>query len=249
MKLSTYQTKLNRENPYDFSDLKAVILNCTLKKSPALSNTEGLINMSKAILEANGVNTEVVRVVDHRIAFGMQPDMTGDGWDVDDWPAIQKKVLDADILIIGTPIWLGEIASVTKMVIERLDASSGETNGQGQSIYYNKTGGCLVTGNEDGIKHCSMYVLFALQHIGCVIPPQAAAGWVGEAGPGASYLDEDSGGPENDFTNRSTTFMTWNLMHLARMLKEAGGVPAHGNQQDEWEEEASEDHPVPEMKN
>ena len=80
-----------------------------------------------------------------------------------------------------------------------------------------------------------MDILYSLQHIGYTIPPQADAGWIGEAGPGPSYLDPGSGGPDNDFTNRNTTFMTWNLMHLARLLKEAGGVPAYGNQRTEWD--------------
>jgi multimeric flavodoxin WrbA len=80
-----------------------------------------------------------------------------------------------------------------------------------------------------------MNVLYSLQHLGYVIPPQAGAGWIGEAGPGPSYLDPGSGGPDNDFTNRNTTFMTWNLLHLARMIKDAGGIPAHGNQRSEWD--------------
>jgi multimeric flavodoxin WrbA len=80
-----------------------------------------------------------------------------------------------------------------------------------------------------------MNVLYSLQHLGYTIPPQADAGWIGEAGPGPSYLDPGSGGPENDFTNRNTTFATWNLMHLGAMLKRAGGIPAHGNQRSEWE--------------
>lgn len=89
--------------------------------------------------------------------------------------------------------------------------------------------------NEDGVKHCAMNILYSLQHLGYVIPPQADAGWIGEAGPGPSYLDPGSGGPENDFTNRNTTFMTWNLLHLARMVKDAGGIPAHGNQRSAWD--------------
>ena len=80
-----------------------------------------------------------------------------------------------------------------------------------------------------------MNILYSLQHLGYVIPPQADAAWLGEAGPGPSYLDPGSGGPENDFTNRNTTFMTWNLMHLARMLRDAGGIPAHGNQRAAWD--------------
>jgi multimeric flavodoxin WrbA len=124
---------------------------------------------------------------------------------------------------------------VAATVIERLYASSAELNDAGQYAYYGSVGGCVVTGNEDGVKHCSMAVLYSLQHIGYTIPPQADAGWIGEVGPGASYLDEGSGGPENDFTNRNITFMTWNLMHMARILKDRGGFPAHGNQKTEWD--------------
>ena len=119
--------------------------------------------------------------------------------------------------------------------MERLYSSSGDLNEHGQYSYYGKTGGYLVTGNEDGVKHCSMSVLYALQHIGYVIPPQADAGWIGAADPGPSYLDEGSGGPGNDSTNRNTTFMTWNLLHMARQLTDAGGIPAHGNQRSEWD--------------
>ncbi len=96
-----------------------------------------------------------------------------------------------------------------------------------------------------GVKHCSMNILYSLQHLGYVIPPQADAGWIGEAGPGPSYLDEGSGGPQNEFTQRNVTFMTWNLMHLARMLKETGGIPAHGNQRSEWDAGCRFDHPNP----
>jgi len=105
----------------------------------------------------------------------------------------------------------------------------------GQYAYYGRVGGCLITGNEDGVKHCAMNVLYSLQHLGYTIPPQADAGWIGEAGPGPSYLDPGSGGPENDFTNRNTTFMTWNLLHLARMLNDAGGIPPYGNQRSGWD--------------
>ena len=108
-------------------------------------------------------------------------------------------------------------------------------NDVGQYACYGRVGGCPITGNEDGIKHCTMNVLYSLQHLGYAIPPQADAGWIGEAGPGPSYLDPGSGGPDNDFTNRNTTFMTWNLMHLAWRLKQAGGIPAHGNQRSDWD--------------
>lgn len=219
----------------DFKNLKALFFNNTLKKSPALSNTEGLISVSEKIMRKNGVKTEVIRTVDHKIATGVYPDMKEYGWENDEWPDLTRKVMEADILILCGPIWLGDNSSVMKQIIERLYACSSILNSQGQYAFYGKVGGCIITGNEDGIKHCAMNVLYSLQHIGYTIPPQADAGWIGEAGPGPSYLDKGSGGPENDFTNRNTTFMTWNLMHMASMLKTKGGLPAHGNQRSKWD--------------
>ncbi len=228
----------------DVSGLKALFLSCTLKRSPEESHTEGLALLSMEIMRRNDVDVELIRVVDHDVASGVYPDMTEHGWEADDWPAIQKQVMAAHILVVCSPIWLGEKSSIATQVVERLYASSGDRNDQGQSAYYGRVGGCLVTGNEDGIKHVSMSVLYALQHIGYTIPPQADAGWIGEAGPGPSYLDEGSGGRENDFTRKNTTFMTWNLLHLAKMLRDAGGVPAHGNQRDAWEDGARFDLPT-----
>jgi multimeric flavodoxin WrbA len=206
----------------EYDDLRALFVNCTLKRSPAVSNTEGLIDVSRKILEKQGVQVDVIRAVDHDIATGVWPDMTEHGWATDAWPAIQDQVMAADILVIAGPIWLGDNSSVTKQVIERLYGNSSILNAHGQYAYYGRVGGCLITGNEDGVKHCAMNILYSLQHLGYTIPPQADAGWIGDAGPGPSYLDEGSGGPDNDFTNRNTTFLTWNLLHLARMLKDAG---------------------------
>lgn len=232
----------------DFSVLRALFINCTLKPSPQLSHTEGLMKKSVAIMEKHSVAVEIIRAVDYNIAPGVYHDMTEHGFEKDDWAKIYEKVMKADILVIGTPIWLGDKSSVCTRVIERLYAESGETNEFGQYLYYGKTGGCIITGNEDGIKHCSMNILYSLQHLGYAIPPQADAGWIGEAGPGPSYLDEDSGGEENEFTKRNTTFMAWNLMHLALMLKENGGFPAYGNQKTEWDKGARFDHPNPEYR-
>ncbi|WUJ74071.1 flavodoxin family protein [Kribbella soli] len=219
----------------EYDDLRALYLNCTLKRSPAVSHTEGLIDVSRKILEKQGVQVDVIRAIDHDIATGVWPDMTEYGWAVDAWPAIQEQVMAADILIIAGPIWLGDNSSVTKRVIERLYGNSSILNEHGQYAYYGRVGGCLITGNEDGVKHCAMNVLYSLQHLGYTVPPQADAGWIGEAGPGPSYLDQGSGGPDNDFTNRNTTFMTWNLLHLARMIRDSGGIPAYGNQRSEWD--------------
>lgn len=227
-------------NTYDFSNLKALFINCTLKKSPETSYTSRLEDISEKIMKKNGVAVERIRAIDHDIAFGVYPDMTEHGWKTDEWPRIYKRVQMADILILSGPIWLGDNSSIMKKVIERLYASSGELNKAGQYAYYGRVGGCLITGNEDGIKHCAMNVLYSLQHLGYVIPPQADAGWIGEAGPGPSYGDpkEDGSGfwgTDNDFTNRNTTFMTWNLMHMAKMIKNSGGIPAHGNQRSLWD--------------
>ena len=229
-----------------FDGLSALYVNCTLKRSPERSHTQGLVDRSRSIMDRHGVATEVVRAVDHDIATGVWPDMTEHGWQSDEWPQIYEKVKAAHILVIAGPIWLGDNSSVTKRVIERLYACSSELNADGQYAYYGKVGGALITGNEDGIKHCAMNILYSLQHLGYTIPPQADAGWIGEAGPGPSYLDEGSGGPENDFTNRNTTFMTWNLMHLALMLAHQGGVPAWGNQRTAWDAGARFDLPDPE---
>ena len=231
-----------------YQDLTALFVNCTLKRSPEVSNTQGLIDLSAGIMRKQGVTVDEIRAVDHDLATGVWPDMTEHGAASDEWPALYPRVLAADILVIAGPIWLGDNSSVTKRVIERLYGNSHLLNPAGQYAYYGRTGGCLITGNEDGVKHCAMNLLYSLQHLGYTIPPQADAGWIGAIGPGPSYLDPESGGPESDFTNRNLTFMTWNLLHLARMLKDAGGIPAHGNQRSEWDAGDRFDLPNPEYR-
>jgi multimeric flavodoxin WrbA len=233
---------------WQFDGLRAMFINCTLKPSPDISNTQGLVDASAAVMRRHGVEVDMLRAADHDIATGVWPDMTEHGIATDEWPAILPRVMAADILVIAGPIWLGDNSSVTKRVIERLYAGSSLLNEAGQYAYYGRVGGCPITGNEDGIKHCAMNVLYSLQHLGYTIPPQADAGWIGEAGPGPSYLDPGSGGPDNDFTNRNTTFMTWNLMHLARLLKDAGGIPAQGNQRSAWDAGARFDYENPEYR-
>lgn len=240
------------DKQWDFTGLKAIFFNGTLTKSPAPSHTDLLINVSKNIMEKHGVDVEVIRTIDHDIATGVYPDMREHGWKTDEWPEIYKRVEAANILIIAGPIWLGDNSSQTKKIIERLYACSSLLNKDGQYAYYGKVGGSLITGNEDGVKHCTMNTLYSLQHLGCVIPPQADAGWVGEIGPGASYGDKaDDGshtGLDNDFTNRNTTFMTWNLMHIAKILKDNGGIPAYGNQRSQWDAGARFDFHNPEYR-
>jgi len=211
--------------PAKYDDLKALFLNCTLGRTPVLSHTEALIGVAQQVLEANGVKTKVIRPVDYEIPAGLGKDMSKTPeWDRDDWPKLQGEIDACDILVLCTSVWLGEKTSVCNRVLERM-----------YGYTHSKVGATLITGNEDGVKHCAMNILFSLSHIGYTIPPQADAGWMGEAGPGPSYRDEGSGGPENDFTNRNTTFLVWNCMHLARMLKDQGGIPAHGNQPEVWD--------------
>jgi len=237
---------------WNFSGLKAIFFNGTLTKSPDPSHTDRLIKISQGIMETQGVKTELIRSIDHDIATGVWPDMREHGWQTDEWPEIFKSVMEADILVLAGPIWLGDNSSQTKKIIERLYACSGILNKAGQYAFYGKVGGCLITGNEDGIKHCAMNVLYSLQHLGYSIPPQADAGWIGEAGPGASYGDDDGQGGkagfDNDFTNRNVTFMTWNLMHLAKILKDNGGIPAQGNQRSQWDAGARFDFANPEYR-
>ncbi len=104
----------------DFSGLRALFINCTLKRSPEISNTQGLIDISTRIMTKHGVEVDVVRAIDHDIATGVWPDMREHGWAIDDWPAIFDKVLAADILVLAGPIWLGDNSSVMKKVHERL---------------------------------------------------------------------------------------------------------------------------------
>ena len=175
--------------PAQYDDLSVLFLNCTLSRNPILSHTEGLIRVAQRIFEANGVATKLIRPVDYEIAAGLGLDMSKTPqWQRDDWPQIQKEVDACDILIIGTSVWLGEKSSVCNRVLERMYGYTHQFNDKGQYRDYGKVAATLITGNEDGVKHCAMNILFSLSHIGYTIPPQADAGWMGEAGPGPSYM-------------------------------------------------------------
>lgn len=222
-------------NQTDFSDLRAVFLNGTLKRSPEPSHTDGLAAIAQHIFHGVGCTTDAVRMVDHTIPPGVYPDMREHGWEVDDFPDLYHRLVEpADIVVIATPIWLGDQSSVTRLTIERLYGWSSELNDAGQWSYYNKVGGVVVTGNEDGGKHCAAQILYALSHIGFTIPPQADTYWNGEAGPGPSYLDDDRGG-RNHWSTRNAVFAAWNMLHTARRIKDTGGIPAYGNVTTNWD--------------
>ncbi|MEG9297769.1 flavodoxin family protein [Mangrovibacillus sp. Mu-81] len=202
--------------------INALLLNCSLKSGEEQSNTAALMDEAVEIFKKEGIESEVIRLADYSISYGITPD-AGDG---DQWPEIFEKVKLADIVIVGTPLWLGEKSSIATLAIERLYGGSSLTNNKGQYLYYNKVGGAIVTGNEDGAKHASASILYGLAHIGFTIPPNSDTYWVGEAGPGASYIEAK--GKENEFTQQHARIMAYNLIHFARLLKEKP-IPAEGN--------------------
>ena len=195
--------------------LKALLLNCTLKKSPLVSNTQVLIDKVAVLFKEYGVVTETLRVVDHYIPFGVSSKED----EKDEWPAILDKIKASDILVIGSPIWFGVRSSVTQLVLERLDGTYDEIDPvSGQFPLYGKVGGVIVTGNEDGAHDVAANTLFNLTHLGCTVPPNVDTYWVGPAGPGPSYIE--AGGEKHLYTNKTVRFMVGNLSFMAGILKE-----------------------------
>ena len=195
------------------------------------------------------MRTETVRAIDHDIATGVWPDMTEHGWDGDDWPAIYEKVMAADILVLGSPIWLGEKSSVCTQVIERLYGNSQHPQRAGP-VRLLRPGRRLPHHRQRGRRQALRDEHPLLAAAPRLRRSRRRPTPAGSARPARArrYLDPGSGGPENDFTNRNTTFMTWNLLHLARMLKDAGGIPAHGNQRSQWDAGCRFDFPNPEYR-
>jgi multimeric flavodoxin WrbA len=206
--------------------LQAVFLNCTLKSSPEVSNTEALCRQVIRWFDEMDVSSEIVRVVDYNVKFGVTSD-EGAG---DEWPQILEKVKAADIIVMAAPIWFGVRSSVCQMVIERLDGTYAERNEVGQYPLYNKVAGCVITGNEDGAHDVAANTLFNMTHLGCTIPPNVDTYWVGDAGPGPSYIE--AGGENHSYTQRTSRWTAHNLVHMARLLKEHP-IPAEGNTFDE----------------
>ena len=176
--------------PADYSNLRALFINCTLKRSPEPSHTQGLVDLSTGIMAAHGVAVETVRAVDYDIATGVWPDMTR--------TRLGQRRLAADLRqgpgcghsrarrtdLVGRQQFADEASASSDFTAAHTCSTTPAS-----TLYYGRVGGCLITGNEDGVKHCAQNILYSLQHIGYTIPPQADAGWIGEAGPGPSYLD------------------------------------------------------------
>ena len=193
------------------SNLRALVINCTLKPSPAPSNTEALARVVAEAMEKDGVTVDWVRAVDHDIKPGVESDM-GPG---DDWPAIRAKVLASQIVIIASPTWVGKPSSVAQRVIERMDAMISETDDQERPVAYNKVAGVVNTGNEDGAHHVIGEIAGALGDIGFTIPGQAWTYWHLGPGAGPDYLDEQRG---HDWADKTGRAMAQNLVTVARAL-------------------------------
>jgi multimeric flavodoxin WrbA len=192
--------------------LRALVLVCTLKPSSSESSSQLIGTQVLDALKEHGAEGEVVRVVDHHVRFGVTTD-EGDG---DEWPAIREKMLGSDILVIATPIWLGQPSSVCKMVLERLDAELGETDDEGRKLTYGKVAAVAVVGNEDGAHRVVADCLQALNDTGFSIAANAGTYWVGEAMQGTDYNDLEQT-PET--TGSANKMLAANTVHLARLLR------------------------------
>lgn len=194
------------------AELSAVVLNCTLKPSPAESNTEALARVVVEALEADGVACELVRLVD----LDIRPGVSSDEGDGDEWPGVRERVLAADILIVASPTWLGQPSSVAQRALERLDALLSETDDAGRPAAYNHVAGFVVTGNEDGAHHVIAELAVGLIDIGFTVPGQAWTYWNRGPGPGKSYLEEQAGRDWSHATGRAAAA---NLVAVARALQ------------------------------
>lgn len=196
--------------------LSAVALNCTLKRGTETSSTEVLLNEVISALRSHEVEVdEPIRMANLDVA----PGVTSDEGDGDDWPEVRSKILDSDILVLGTPIWLGQPSSVVKRVLERMDAFLGEHDDDGRMVSYDGVAIVAVVGNEDGAHHVTAELFQALNDVGFTIPATGATYWVGEAMQGVDYKDKD---PKPEKTQATTATAARNAAHLARLLSDAG---------------------------
>ncbi|USQ84871.1 NAD(P)H-dependent oxidoreductase [Streptomyces phaeoluteigriseus] len=194
--------------------MKALVVNCTLKRSPDPSNTEALAQVVVDQLVKDGVRVEVVRAVDLAIEPGVTSEPVREG---DAWPSVHAKLLDAEILVMASPTWLGRPSSVAQRVLERMDAMLSETDDEGRPVAYNRVAGVVVTGNEDGAHHVISEISGALADIGYTIPGQAWTYWHPGPGAGPDYLDEERG---RDWSHSTGRAMAANLAGVARALAE-----------------------------
>lgn len=193
--------------------LKALALNATLKSSGGEpSSTDRMISLIADAMAKDNVVTETVRLADYNIKPGVLSD-EGEG---DEWPSIRQKVLDADILILGTPIWMGQPGSISKRVLERMDAFLAETDGHGRMVSYGRVAALAVVGNEDGAHHVSAELYQGLNDVGFTLAPNAVAYWVGEAMGSVNFIDLPK---VPDAVQKSVDMLARNAVHLAKLTR------------------------------
>lgn len=194
--------------------LSALAINCTLKSSPTDSSCEQLLKEALAEFERHGVEGELLRAADYNI----KPGVTSNEGEGDDWPAIRQKILDADIFILGTPIWLGHPSSLCQRVLERLDAFLGEKDDQGRMVSYGRVAGVAVVGNEDGAHHVVADLYQGLNDVGFTLAANACTYWVGEAMQGGDFKDL----PKTPAAvSQATAGLARNSVHLVKLLQQA----------------------------
>lgn len=193
--------------------LSALAINCTLKSDKVPSSTDYLLAQVLAELDSHGVSGEIIRAS----RLNIKPGVTSDEGDGDEWPDVRRRILNADILLLGTPIWMGQPSSICKRVLERMDAFLGETDREGRMVSYGRVAGVAVVGNEDGAHHVSAELYQALSDVGFTIPANAVTYWVGEAMHGTDYKDLEE---TPEAVSNATALLARNLAHLSRLLKE-----------------------------
>lgn len=205
--------------------LSAIAINCSLKRTASEpSSTDAMIGLIGCELNKHGVElTETIRIADHDVRPGVRSD-EGEG---DDWPALRARILDHDILIFGTPIWLGQPSSIAKRVLERMDAFLGEADDAGCYPPHGKVAVAAIVGNEDGAHHVTAELFQALDDVGWTIPAMASCYWVGEALQKTDFKDLKQA---PDPIRKTAEMLAINAAHLARLLKDSPypGLPSHG---------------------
>lgn len=193
--------------------IKALPLNCTLKSdSDEPSSTDAMIAvLAQAFRDRDVAVSDTVRVA----ALNIKPGVTSDEGGGDDWPALREKILAHDILILGGPIWLGQVGSIAKRVLERMDAFLSETDDEGRMPSYGKVAVAAIVGNEDGAHFCSAQIFQALNDVGWTIPAVAACYWVGEAMGSTDFKDLDA---TPEMVTKTAKMVAGNAAHLAGLL-------------------------------
>lgn len=193
--------------------MNALILVCTLSPSPEESSSDLLACQVAEELSHHEVESEILRIVDHDVAPGVKTDMGG----TDAWPGIRTKLMDAQILVLATPIWVGHASSLAQRVLERLDAELSETDNVGRPSLFDKVAIVAVVGNEDGAHHVIADLSQGLVDVGYTVPAQGSTYWVGEAMHTTDYQDLTS---TPQVTANATRIAARNAAHLAAVLRE-----------------------------